>query len=57
MANGELAIIPHGAGLTILDDPATFSRPLNEVLAEVGYAGIGALVYNRGGSGYCLVCG
>ena len=57
MANGDLVIVPHGAAHTILDDPATPSRSLNEVLDEVKYGGIGPLIYGGGGPGTCLVCG
>jgi AraC family transcriptional activator of mtrCDE len=57
MANGELVVIPHGAGHDILDGPATPSRSLDEVLAEVSYAGNGPLIYGGGGVGCSLVCG
>ena len=56
IANGDLVVVPHGAAHTILDEPATPSRPLNEVLAEVNYTGIGPLIYGGGGPGTCLVC-
>ena len=57
MANGDLAIIPHGAAHHIVDDLNTPSRPLSEVLSEVGYSGTGPLIYGGGGLGCCLVCG
>ena len=57
ISNGDLAIVPHGAGHTILDDPTTPSRPLDDVLTETNYTGEGALIYGGGGSGTCLVCG
>ncbi len=57
MANGDLVIIPHGAGHDIVDAPTTPSRPLDMVLSEVDYAGVGALVYGGGGMGCSLVCG
>ncbi len=57
MANGDLAVIPHGAAHHIVDNLNTHSRPLGEVLSEVGYAGTGPLIYGGGGLGCCLVCG
>lgn len=57
MANGDLVVIPHGAGHTILDVPATAPRPLDDVLKEVDYRGTGPLVYGGGGMGCSLVCG
>ncbi|MEM7128458.1 MAG: AraC family transcriptional regulator [Chloroflexota bacterium] len=57
IANGDLAVVPHGAAHTILDEPATPARPLDEVLSEVNYTGIGPLIYGGGGPGSCLVCG
>lgn len=57
MANGDLVVIPHGAGHDIMDIPDTPSRPLDDVLAEVNYTGIGAMLYGGGGMGCSLVCG
>lgn len=57
IANGDLAVVPHGAAHTILDDPATPARPLDEILAEVNYTGVGPLIYGGSGPGSCLVCG
>lgn len=57
MANGDLVVIPHGAGHNIADAPATPSRPLDEVLDEVSYTGSGPLLYGGGGMGCSLVCG
>lgn len=57
MAHGDIAIIPHGAAHHIIDDLDTPSRPLSEVLSEVGYSGTGPLIYGGGGFGCCLVCG
>lgn len=57
MANGDIAIIPHGAAHHISDKPDTPSRPLDQVLSEVGYTGTGPLIYGGGGFGCCLVCG
>ncbi len=57
LANGDLAIIPHGAAHVLTDTPNSEHKPLNEVLDEVEYAGQGPLVYGGGGSGCCLVCG
>lgn len=57
MANGDIAIIPHGAAHHISDNLDTPTRPLNEVLSEVRYTGTGPLVYGGGGFGCCLVCG
>lgn len=57
MANGDIAVIPHGAAHDLLDDINTPSRPLSEVLSEVGYSGSGPLIYGGGGFGCCLVCG
>lgn len=57
MANGDLVVIPHGAGHDILDVPETISRPLDEVLLETAYTGDGPLVYGGGGVGCSLVCG
>lgn len=57
MANGDLIVIPHGAGHDIMDVPTTPSRPLDEVLSEVDYTGAGPLIYGGGGMGCSLVCG
>ena len=57
MANGDLVVIPHGAGHNILDTPVTVSRPLDEVLSEVDYTEQGTLLYGGGGMGCTLVCG
>ncbi len=57
MTNGDLVIVPHGAGHTILDDPATPARDLGDVLTEIGYPGSGPLVYGGGGPNTGLVCG
>lgn len=57
MANGDIAVIPHGAAHHISDAPGTPSRPLDEVLSEVRYTGDGPLVYGGGGFGCSLVCG
>lgn len=57
MANGDLVIIPHGAGHTITDHADSEIKPLADVLDEVSYTGSGPLVYGGGGAGCCLVCG
>ncbi|NKC00658.1 MAG: helix-turn-helix domain-containing protein [Pseudomonadales bacterium] len=57
MSNGDLVVIPHGAGHVIADEPTMDSRPLSDVLEEVEYEGRGPLVYGGGGAGCCLVCG
>ncbi|MEM7033433.1 MAG: cupin domain-containing protein [Chloroflexota bacterium] len=57
ITNGDLVIVPHGAAHTILDDLATPARPLDEVLNEVNYTGVGPLIYGGNGPGSCLVCG
>ena len=57
ITNGDLVVVPHGAAHTILDDPATPARPLDEILAEVKYTGVGPLIYGGSGPGSCLVCG
>lgn len=57
MANGDLVIVPHGAGHDIADALETPARPLDDVLAEVSYIGTGPLLYGGGGMGCSLVCG
>ena len=57
ISNGDLVVIPHGAGHVILDDPSTPPRPLDDVLSEVGYTGNGPLIYGGGGPSTGLVCG
>ena len=57
MADGDIVIVPHGAAHRITDERDTPARPLDEVLSEAGYTGIGPLVYGGGGFGCCLVCG
>ncbi len=57
IANGDLVIIPHGAGHTIMDDVNSPARPLDDVLAEVSYIGTGPLIYGGGGPNTMLVCG
>lgn len=57
MANGDLAIIAHGAGHILADSPETTPTDLSDVYEEIGYSGSGPLVYGGGGAGCCLVCG
>lgn len=57
MANGDLVIIPHGAGHILADSPETPPTDLADVFEEIAYAGSGPLVYGGGGAGCCLVCG
>ncbi|MBO9491463.1 AraC family transcriptional regulator [Endozoicomonas sp. G2_1] len=57
MSNGDLVVIPHGAGHVITDAEGSEVKPLAEVLNEVSYSGTGPLVYGGGGAGCCLVCG
>ena len=57
IANGDLVIVPHGAGHTIADDPSTSPQALDDVLSEVSYTGVGPLVYGDGGPSTGLVCG
>ncbi len=57
VTNGDLVLIPHGAGHTIADNPETPARPLDNVLADVSYTGTGPLVYGGGGPNTGLVCG
>lgn len=57
LTNGDLVIIPHGAGHTLCNPQNTVVRPLAEVLAQVGYTGVGPLIYGEGGEGSTLVCG
>jgi AraC-like DNA-binding protein len=57
MANGDLVIIPHGAGHILADSPATPATDLADVFEEIAYPGNGPLVYGGGGAGCCLVCG
>ena len=57
MSNGDLVIIPHGAGHILADSPDTPIDSLNDVFRKVGYAGSGPLVYGGGGAGCGLVCG
>ena len=57
IANGDLVVVPYGAAHTILDDPVTPPRPLDEVLDEVSYKDVGPLIYGGGGPNTGLVCG
>ncbi|WKD50958.1 AraC family transcriptional regulator [Microbulbifer spongiae] len=57
MANGDLVIVPHGASHKLADAKSTDTRPLDDVLQEVGFSGEGPLIYGGGGAGCCLVCG
>jgi len=57
LANGDMVVIPHGAAHEYGDDPTTPTRPLDDVLSEVGYSGEGPLIYGGGGAGCALVCG
>ena len=57
MSNGDLVVIPHGASHIISDAPTTDVLPLEDVLNEVAYEGLGPLVYGGDGPGCCLVCG
>lgn len=57
MSNGDLVVIPHGASHILADDPATPIKPLDTILEEANYRGIGPLAYGGGGAGCSLVCG
>lgn len=57
MANGDLVIVPHGSAHKLANEKTTETRPLDDVLQEVGYTGTGPLVYGGGGAGCTLVCG
>lgn len=57
MANGDLIIIPHGAGHVLADSPGTPPTALADVFEEIAYPGSGPLIYGGGGAGCCLVCG
>lgn len=57
LANGDLAIVPHGAAHFLTDKPGAETKALDEVLNEVSYSGEGPLIYGGGGAGCCLVCG
>ena len=57
ITNGDLVVVPHGAAHTILDDLDTPERPLDDILDEVAYTGVGPLIYGGDGPGSCLVCG
>lgn len=57
ITNGDLVVVPHGAGHTILDDPSTAPQTLDAVLSEVSYTGVGPLIYGDGGPNTGLVCG
>lgn len=56
IANGDMVVVPHGAAHTILDDPVTPPRPLEEVLATANYKE-SPLVYGGNGPNTGLVCG
>ena len=57
LEEGDLAIVPHGAGHQISDAPDTPCRPLMEVLAEQTVTSEGLLCYGGKGERTALVCG
>lgn len=57
IANGDLVIIPHGAGHIIRGAPDTPPRMLDDVLSDVNYPGNGPLIYGGNGPSTRLVCG
>ena len=57
LAEGDLAMVPHGARHQISDAPDTPCRPLNEVLAEQPVTSEGLLAYGGAGERTALVCG
>lgn len=61
LEQGDLIIIPHGAGHKLLSEttPETDALPLDQVLQETGYSGTGILVHGGPSDGRTteLICG
>jgi AraC-like DNA-binding protein len=59
LAGGDLVVVPHGAGHTLTDSPATKARPLLELARRASSGGSGCTVMRAGGDGAetRLVCG
>lgn len=59
LANGDLLVIPHGAEHRLSDSPDTQTFSVDEILAQTGFGGEGALIYGGedGDSPTSLVCG
>lgn len=57
LEEGDLAIVPHGAGHQIFDAQGASCRPLAEVLAEQPVTSEGLLCYGGAGERTALICG
>lgn len=57
LAAGDLVVFPHGAGHTLVDDPASPVRDLMEIIAECAPEPTRPLVYGGAGARVVLLCG
>jgi AraC-like DNA-binding protein len=57
LATGDLALLPHGHGHTITDQPGSSVRLLDTILADHPVDGTGRLRYGGGGRPTRLLCG
>ncbi len=55
--DGDLILVPHGSAHVLADGPHTAPRPLEQVIAEVGFNGQAPLEYGGGGAHVVIVCG
>lgn len=59
LQTGDLILVPHGVEHSLLDDPTTQCRSVDEVLSDSGFDGTGALVWGGDDEGAPtkLICG
>jgi AraC-like DNA-binding protein len=57
LATGDVALLPHGHGHTLYDDPAVPAMPLADLLAQVPSGEVGDVRAGGAGTPTTLVCG
>jgi AraC-like DNA-binding protein len=57
LATGDVALLPHGHGHTLYDDPAAPAMPLADLLAQVPSGEVGDVHAGGAGAPTTLVCG
>jgi AraC-like DNA-binding protein len=57
LATGDVALLPHGHGHTLYDDPAVAAMPLADLLAQVPAGEVGDVAAGGPGVPTTLVCG
>jgi AraC-like DNA-binding protein len=57
LATGDVAMLPHGCGHVMADDPGTTPRPIHELVEAANAEGMASLNVDGGGAETSLVCG